>query len=157
MHLVIKPDQYEVNNIMISDKTKNNIMNNSDFYRIYFSDEYITFNGLSILLEFNNITIEKYFNKIKLHFENNHSNNEVVKYIKNIEKSILNKFNIINDKQIYRIEEQLLNNYIKIFDENIINIGKYNNLKLLLKISGIWSQCHNKEYGLTFRFFIMNN
>ena len=50
MHLVIKPDQYEVNNIMISDKTKNNIMNNSDFYRIYFSDEYITFNGLSILL-----------------------------------------------------------------------------------------------------------
>ena len=26
MHLVIKPDQYEVNNIMISDKTKNNII-----------------------------------------------------------------------------------------------------------------------------------
>ena len=64
---------------------------------------------------------------------------------------------VINYKQIYRIEEQLLNNYIKIFDENIINIGKYNKLKLLLKISGIWSQCHNKEYGLTFRFFIMNN
>ena len=87
MHLVINPDQYEVNNIMISDKTKNNIMNNSDFYRIYFSDENITFNGLSILLELNNITIEKYFNKIKLHFENNQSNNETVKYIKSIEKS----------------------------------------------------------------------
>lgn len=156
MHLVINPDQYEVNNIMISDKTKNNIMNNSDFYRIYFSDENITFNGLSILLELNNITIEKYFNKIKLHFENNQSNNETVKYIKSIEKSILNKFKMINDKQIYRIEEQLLNNFIKIFDENIINIGKYTNLKLLLKISGIWSQSHHKEYGLTFRFFITN-
>ena len=34
---------------------------------------------------------------------------------------------------------------------------EYANLKFLLKISGIWASNDNNSFGLTFRFFIINN
>ena len=36
MHLTIDTTQFDVHNVMISDKTKNNIMSNSDFYRLFY-------------------------------------------------------------------------------------------------------------------------
>ena len=57
-----------------------------------------------------------------------------------------------------RIYEQLENGFIKLYpqNENIIYKDSYN-LKVLLKISGIWSSNDNNCFGLTFRFFIINN
>ena len=69
MHLTIDTNQFDVHNVMISDKTKNNIMSNSDFYRIYFSNDYFTLNGISISFTLYNLNVEKYFNKIKCNFE----------------------------------------------------------------------------------------
>ena len=45
MYLTIKANEFAQNNILINNKTKNNIMNNSDFFRILYSDDKITFNG----------------------------------------------------------------------------------------------------------------
>jgi len=45
-------------------------------------------------------------------------------------------------------------NYIKIYDQHKLKLGKYNKLSILLKISGIWSSNIQRQYGLTFRFFI---
>ena len=72
-----------------------------------------------------------------------------------IEKSILD---IIPEKQgkypTYRIEEQLQNGFIKIFyNTNQNTPTKYTSVKLLLKVSGIWTSA--KEYGVTFRFFFI--
>ena len=36
MHLTIDTNQFDVHNVMISDKTKNNIMSNSDFIEYIF-------------------------------------------------------------------------------------------------------------------------
>ena len=155
MHLTIRTNQFDIHNVMISDKTKNNIMNNSDFYRIYYSNEHFTLSGVCIFFSLNNITIEKYFNKIKCNFEENSINKTNVQKIKNIEKMILEKYDDINNNKVFRIDEQLSNKFLKLFDENILNIGRYDTINFQLKISGIWSQSETNEYGLTFRFFVI--
>lgn len=155
MHLTIRTNQFDIHNVMISDKTKNNIMNNSDFYRIYYSNENFTLSGVCIFFSLNNIVIEKYFNKIKCNFEESSINKTNVQKIKNIEKMILEKYDDINNKKIFRIDEQLSNKFLKLFDENILNIGRYETINFQLKISGIWSQSESNEYGLTFRFFVI--
>jgi len=155
MHLTINTEQFNPYNVMISDKTKNNIMSNSDFYRIYYSNDNFTLNGVSICFKLSNITIEKYFNKIKCNFEDNNFNRNEVESIKKIEKIILNKYNEINTNKIYRIDEQLSNRFLKLFDENKINVGTYESIQFQLKISGVWSQSQTSEYGLTFRFFVI--
>lgn len=152
MYISLDMDQYNEKSIMISEKTKNNIMSQGDFYRLYFSTSDLILNGLHITFELKNISIEKYFNKIKCQFENNLFNNHIVSNIKKIETSLLRKYNNINFNPVHRVEEQLRNKYIKIFDENYISIGNYTSIKFVLKISGIWSS--NKDYGLTFRFFL---
>jgi|TARA_R110002074_G_C12397571_1_gene653855 hypothetical protein len=149
MLLSLTPEQFEENNIIFSEKTKNTILANGDFYRIYYSDKNMSLNGIFINFKLKRVLIEPYFNKVKCTFDYN-SNTVVINYLKNIEKKILGSLNN-NNKNVYRIEEQLSNNFIKIFSELDQYKKKFDELNILLKISGIW---HNKnEYGITFRFF----
>ena len=154
MFLIIQPKDFNKNFLMLSEKTKNNIMNDGYFYRLYYSDEYGTSKGLFLGFELQQVSIEKYFNKLKCGF-NTTGNSNIIGFIKAIEKSILD---IMPEKQgkypTYRIEEQLQNGFIKIFyNTNQNTPTKYTSVKLLLKISGIWTSA--KEYGVTFRFFFI--
>lgn len=154
MFLIIQPKDFNKNFLMLSEKTKNNIMNDGYFYRLYYSDEYGTSKGLFLGFELQQVSIEKYFNKLKCGF-NTTGNSNIIGFIKAIEKSILD---IMPEKQgkypTYRIEEQLQNGFIKIFyNSNQTQPTKYTSVKLLLKISGIWTSA--KEYGVTFRFFFI--
>ena len=159
MNLAIKTNEFDPHNIIISDRTKNNVMTESDFYRLIWSNEYCSTNGIFIYFNLKNVRIEKYFNKIKCVFENNNENQTMITYIKSIERLILNKFKNNNNKTMSRrIYEQLDNGFIKLYpqNENII-YKEYTNLRFLLKISGIWASNDNNSFGLTFRFFIINN
>ena len=98
------------------------------------------------------IKIEKYFNKIKCTFDKN-SNRNIISFIKDLEFNIL-KFAPSNKTPSYRIEEQLSQQFIKIFSEHHIVPNKTDNIKIMLKISGIWSD--NSNFGTTFRFFFDN-
>ena len=101
MHLTIDTNQFDVHNVMISDKkTKNNILSNSDFYRIYFSNDYFTFVEYQYSFTLYNLNVEKYFNKIKCNFEESVKNRKEVDSIKNIERNILEYHNDINEKYI---------------------------------------------------------
>ncbi len=42
----------------------------SDFHRLIFSDEYCSTSGIFITFSLENVTIDKYFNKIKCQFQN---------------------------------------------------------------------------------------
>jgi len=150
MYLLI--NQFDIKNLFLSDKQKNNILVGSDFYRIYYSDKNVTLNGIFLNLSIKNIHIQKYFNKIKCVFDIN-SNKNIIQRIINVEKRILENFQpVLNKKMEYIIEEQLKQNFIKIFTEKNISYGKYEKINLLLKISGIWVD--KEKYGLTFRFLI---
>jgi len=129
-------------------------MNNSDFYRLYFSDEEIITNGVFLNFTLQNVIVERYFNKIKCCFDDSKANMNNINKIINIEKQILNKCGDLNELKCTRIEEQMSNHYIKIFDQSNLALGKYKKLSILLKISGIWSSNSQEQLGLTFRFFI---
>ena len=158
MILTVSLKDFEPHFIIISEKTKNNIMDQSDFHRLIYSDENISINGIFLKFSLENVSIEKYFNKIKCNFENNALNNKVISDIKSIERMILNKFTNETNKSITcRIQEQLENNYIKLYGTDNIKFGKNKIINFYLKISGIWVSNGTQEYGLTFRFFIFNN
>ena len=149
--------QLNPNYIIINSKTKNNIMANSDFWRIYYSDENVSFNGVYIKFKLKDIMIDKYFSKIKCCFKDNEQNKHTINKLLKIEKIILNKMINTNNCATYRIEEQLNQYFIKIFPTGSIKLGKYDEITFLLKISGLWSTDIQKKYGLTFRFFIVEN
>ena len=154
MFLTINHKNFDPHNIIISEKTKNNVMVGSDFHRLIFSDEYCSSSGIFITFSLENVTIDKYFNKIKCCYEESNYNSQIINKIVDIEKSIVDKCDDINSKSCYRIDEQMSHKYIKIFDQNKLKLGHYKNLSILLKISGIWSSNKTQQYGLTFRFFI---
>lgn len=152
MYLIINNLKKE--NIFLNEKQDNNILQGSDFYRIQYSDENITLNSIYLKYKFRNIKINKYFNKLKCLFPKK-INEECIKKINNIEKTILDKYKpfLINREQNFIINEQIIQNYIKIvINDKNIDCEKIRDLDVVLKISGIWVD--KKKYGLTFRFLI---
>jgi len=154
MLISLNSEQFDKNNIIISEKTRNNVIDDSFFYRFYYSDDSFNTNGIYIKFNIKDIKIEKYYNKLKCIFKNNSHNNKIINNIINIERDILTKFyNISNLSKTFRISEQLSNSYIKLFSEGFNNFKSYDNITFLLKISGLWVS--NSEYGITFRFYIV--
>jgi hypothetical protein len=151
MNLILTIDQYNDNNVFFCDPIKNNIMNHGNFIRIIYSNTLFILNGIYIIFPFNNLSIEKYYNKIKFNFDIN-LYQSFIERIKNIEDCILKKINIKGKKPLFKIFEQLKNGCIKIFSENkLINYNSNNsNINFLLKISGIWET--ESEFGLTYKF-----
>ena len=99
--------KFDINNILLDEKTKNNVINDSYFYRIFFSDELATFNALYLLFELKNVKVEKYFDKIKCLF-NYKENETIINEIISIEKKILDKCNFtVMNYPVNRIEDQL--------------------------------------------------
>ena len=152
-------DTIDQNNIMCYEKIKNNIMNNSYFHKLIYSDELCSFNGIYFNFSLKNIYIEKYFNKIKCVISSNKHNTNAIKKIVKLEHSILHKFSTsYNDKTIiYRIQEQLKNMNIKLQPNTLPIFKTHKNINFLIKISGIWSCNETNECGLTFKFFIIDN
>jgi hypothetical protein len=156
MHLVIPTDDFEINHIIISDKSKNNVIENSFFYRIYYSNSIVSMNGIYIKFNLYDLGVEDYYNKIKCTFSRyDDRNKHAIDKLIEIEHEILKNYIQLTPNPVYTIREQLVNYYIKLFhkDSNKLT-GNLSNLSIILKISGIWLT--NKEHGLTFRFIIVD-
>ena len=154
MFIALNTQKFNKNNTIISERTRNNVIDDSYFYRFYYSDDYFNTNGIFIKFNIKDIKVEKYYNKLKCIFKNNQYNNNIIKNIINIEEQILEKFyRISNSPKTFRISEQLSNSYIKLYSEGFQNYTTYDNIDFLLKISGLWVS--NSQYGITFRFYII--
>ena len=151
MLFILNINDFNKNNLIFSDKIKNNILQKGSFHRIYYSDEICCLNAIYIHFDLKKIFIEPYFNKIKCIF--NKSNNQIlIKKLIKIEKDILSVIQIDKKTPVCRIQEQLINGFIKIIsDREMPSYCKKNNIDILLKVSGIWT--NENEYGITFRFF----
>ncbi len=149
MNIVKSVEQFDKNNIFFCEPIKNNIMNDGNFIRILYSNNYITLNGVFIYINLNNITIEKQFNKVKCIF-NVAAYKKLIEDIKNIEENILTKINIPNKVPQFKIYEQMNNGNIKIFCDTIPKSA----CSFILKISGIWET--NDQFGLTYKFTKIN-
>jgi len=145
MYAVIDINNFEKNNVYYCSPVNNTIMNDSSFIRTIYSTDYFIMNNIYIFFKLNELNIDKYFSKYKCNF-NPKSNLIVIQQLKDIEKSILNRFHG-KKTPIYMICEQLNESVIRIYseNENINTAGHF-----ILKISGIWET--NNEYGITFKF-----
>jgi hypothetical protein len=145
MNIVKNIDQFDDNNLFFCEPIKNNIINEGNFIRILYSTNNMVLNGIYLLLVFNDIICEKYYNKYKCSFNVNvHA--DTIESLKKIEENILRKYSIQNKIPQFKIHEQLSNGNIKIFND----FGNKTNESFILKISGIWET--TKNYGLTYKF-----
>ena len=150
MNIVKRIDQYDENNIYFCEPIKNNIMSDGNFIRILYSTPCIVLNGIYLLIQLNDVTLEKYYNKYKCNF-NIAAHNELIESVKIIEENILKRISFTNKLPQFKVYEQIKNGNIKIFGDFV---SKQNNL-FILKISGIWETQQN--YGLTYKFIKINN
>lgn len=161
-------ENIDYNNIIICDPIKNSIIDYSSFYKIIYSNSYISYNGVFTIFRVNNVTI----NKDKVFFNNNNNNNDennsVFNKLKHIEEHIIKLCNKSKIKKInYKLKDCLNNNYFKFVNNDDVNkFNNFNNLKLLsnsnsdyhyfiLKISGLWETREN--IGITFKIIKINN
>ena len=151
MNIVKTIEQYNIQYIYFCEPIKNTIMNEGMFIRILYSTPNFVLNGISLFLPFNDVHVEKYYNKLKCSFNmNNHK--DLIEKIKNIEEGILNKINTKNKIVNYKIYDQLKNGSIKIFIENTEKYfqNQQTNHLFMLKISGVWET--DKNIGVTYKF-----
>jgi hypothetical protein len=152
MNIVLNLDQYNEQFVYFCEPIKNTIMNDGNFIRILYSTNNVVFNGIYLLITLNDIICEKYYNKYKYIFNiNSDEHIKIIEKLKNIEENILKNISIENKIPQLKINEQLKNGYIKLF-QNVQNNEYYN---FILKISGIWETTNS--YGLTYKFIKINS
>ena len=152
MNIVIDSDEYNKEYIFLQESVKNNIIDNSKFIRIIYSNNIFVVNTLYIVFNLNVIQIENYFNKYKFVF-NVKQNMKPINQLKYIEESILDKVFISNKKPVFRLYEQINSGNLKLFKDNL-KLHKINSdNEFIIKISGIWE--NDYEYGITYKFVDM--
>ena len=144
MNLVNTISQFDNKHIFLCDPIKNNIMNDGNFIRILYSTPEYTLNGVYLMVHFNDLTCDKFYNKYKCNF-NIANHKDIIEQLKSIEETLLKKYNT-NKIPSYKIYEQVKCGFIKIFTD----VGIRQNCSFILKISGIWETQTN--YGLTYKF-----
>jgi hypothetical protein len=150
MNIAVPINEFNINNVFFQDSIKNTIMDNSQFSRLVYSSEFFAGSGICIDFNIPISNIDKSFNKYKCIFDNQNNYN-LIKTITKIENEILSKCNFTDKIPMFRISEQLKNGYIKVAIINNVNIVSYlQNLRFIIKISGLWS--NEMEYGLTYKF-----
>lgn len=155
MILTIKHNLFNINNTQFGPKSKNNIIESSDYYNIFYSDSLITLTNIYISIPILNIKLQYYFEKINIIFNKNENKN-LLKNLVNIEKNILQKFASQfknNQTPVFKIANNLNNELLKCVKKNRnhnynLSQSKYETINV--KISGIWKDA--KNYGLIYKF-----
>lgn len=149
MNLLINTNSYDVNNLYIMDPVSNNVLDNAVFYRLLYSNSYMTMNSLYFKIKLSNVCIVKLFNKFKISF--NHTlNKQSLDFIKHIESTLLNKFTFDRKTPQYCVNDVINSDNLKLYS-NKDNLNEYNDtLEIYLKISGFWMK--DNIYGITYKF-----
>lgn len=153
MNIVIDIDEFNKDYIFLQEPVKNNIIDDSKFIRIIYSNNVFSVNTVYITFNLNIVQIENYFNKHKFVF-NVKQTTKQINQLKSIEESILDKVFNNNKKPVFRLYEHLISGNIKLFKDSL-KLHKINrDNEFIIKISGIWE--NEYEYGLTYKFVDMN-
>lgn len=145
MNITFTSDLFQIQNIYFSKPIKNNIMENSNFVRIYYSSEHFNISGIVLEFTLEDVSVEPYYQRYKCNFPKE-KNKNVIQQIKNVESQILHKYKK-NIQHSCSISDQM-DSFIKLYVNSKDKIN--NKVKFYLKISGIWD--NQNECGLTFKF-----
>ena len=132
MNIILNDGDYSINNVYFTACTNDVLNINEIYYKILYSNNIITLNGIYILLNINNFNSKTAINN----------------YLHNIEMDILNKINSKEFTYIYK----LVDSFNRFYNKNIVLDNTEN--KYILKIFGIYES--NNEYYLNFKFLNIN-
>lgn len=178
MFFAIEPYTFNCDYASLTEKTKNNVIENSWFHRLMYEHNAFTMNGVAINFSLTINKTETSYDKLKHCFslaeDNNHA---VVNEIIRIEREILACTTLFEGKQpMYHIENQTKQGFIKLFNGTsrshktysaaLPMVTTHHTLKtyhmkprplnfsqtqdFILKISGIWY--NDVNYGITYKF-----
>ena len=154
MNIVIKTDDFSIENIFFLERKKNVIIDGS-FSKIIYSDNLFIMNGLffEFPLQLSNETSQNIFNKQSVYFNSHLQKNLLcITKISEIENSILNyykKTNGSHKRNSLLLTNQLYNGFFKIYKDNS-SASNHGTKKYILKISGLWE--NQNEIGITYKF-----
>lgn len=167
MNVVISPGDFNVNLVYFTDKKANTHIANSTFNRITYSTSDFVMNGIYIQFELNVRSIEKNFNNniYNCHFDVTHPHNKMmIDVFKKIEADILHKWNQTRGSSVsvsvsasasprcrYDIIQQLRDGVISVWKQDLYITDKPQFYHFIIKISGVWENEMENEYGLTYK------
>jgi hypothetical protein len=148
MNLSLWTENFDKRYLYLSEPIKNFVLENAIFYKFIYSTPISTFNCLIFTIKFNNVSISKSFNKYKMIIDK--SNRDVVSFLIDIEKDIINRVSLNGTPQ-YDLNNHLKLGYLKLYSKSDLP-DKLDSINITLKLSGIWKT--NDTYGLTYKFSI---
>lgn len=179
MYFTIDPHAFNGEHATLTEKTKNNVIENSWFHRLIYEHESFTMNGVSLHFSLTINRTETSYDKLKHCFSlTEDCNQSVINELTRIEKEILACSDLFEGKTpIFHIENQTKQGFIKLFNGSSrshktqptttpIVTTTHHTLKtyhmkskplnfsqtqeFILKISGIWY--NDTNYGVTYKF-----
>lgn len=180
MFFAIEPYTFNKDYITLTEKTKNNVIENSWFHRLMYEHASFTMNGVFVHFSLTINRTETSYDKLKHCFSIAEDNNQhVIHEITRIEREILASTHLFDGKTpMFHVENQTKQGFIKLFNGTSHSHKTYSNslptpaaiqhhtLKtyhmkprplnfsqtqdFILKISGIWY--NDTNYGITYKF-----
>ena len=166
MNVVISPRDFNSQLVYFTDKKVNTHIPNSTFNRITYSTNDFIMNGIYVQFELNVKSTEKNFNNNNIyncHFDAAHPHNKmVIDIFEKIEADILQKWNRQRDSVVsastnahakcrYDIIQQLREGVISVWKQDLYITDKPQFYHFIIKISGVWENDTDNEYGLTYK------
>jgi hypothetical protein len=146
MNIVLYMDSFKDDYINFLD-TKENMITNGHFTKIIYSNSVFSMNGLYFFFPIDIKEINHNYNKTFVKFDIYQDiNNKIIRYLSDIESSLLRLYDTGKNK-IHKpiFNQQLRSGYVKIHTKGVLN----KNSKFIVKLSGLWE--NNNEIGITYK------
>jgi len=145
--------QFDANHLFFCDPIRNNVMNNSYFIRLLYSNALFTLNGVYLQVPFEVFRLERCYNKFLCFIHSTLQSETIIQTLNHIEADILARYqkstHVPTTKTpLYHIRDQLKCGHIKTFSDSEMPVRGLNTF--VLKIAGVWET--DTEYGLTYKF-----
>lgn len=159
MNLVLNSEHFNAAAIYFTEPKINTHLVNSTFNRITYSTENFNMSGIYIQFELYIKYNEKnYNNNVYVYYfdqENEHNKSVIDEFFK-IENNILHKWRNLqkNSTKIQKreITKQMTESSISVWNNDTCITEKPAFHKFIIKISGVWENESDNEFGLTFKF-----
>lgn len=151
MLAAIAPTQLQPNSICFSPRTDNNVVRGTYFYRCLYSQESVMTSGVFIAIPLRNATINT-TGKGFISF-NIGENTEAVRTICNLEKTLLNRLDLVSTVRVDSLGSAARSGVIR----NIVFSGQPRlgpSSIVVIRVSGVWED--DVGHGLVYRFIVPN-
>lgn len=144
MEYIIDHDKINEHNLIFKMPIKNQNAKYNNFYKILFSNKYITLKYILIKLNFTSFAVQQEFQRYKVSVN---KTDDFIKNVENVEKRILGSINnTLNKNIVYNMINDINSKPYLYSFVHTPNLDRF-----YIKISGIWES--DTSIGLVYKFY----